>query len=155
MPREYPKDMYHKTLTPIRVYSRKEEEKLGPEWQTTYFHQDYPKTIYHKTERAKLVRSKAEEEKYRPIETPDSLGWAEKPFPEKQKPEPYGRQGVGVAPGTIEVETYQKVQMLDFDLDIVKRDMDRLKDTIDDLQKRSELFQQALIAVGALETSTT
>ena len=40
-PVEYPKIMYHDTKDPVRVNSREEQDKLGPEWSPNYA--DHPR----------------------------------------------------------------------------------------------------------------
>jgi hypothetical protein len=50
-----PRDMYHATKQPVKVYSEQEEAELGEEWSSTYIHQKYPRWKYHRTGESKVA----------------------------------------------------------------------------------------------------
>lgn len=45
---EYPKWMYHAVELPQIVADKEAEDKLGPDWSSTYIKQDWPKMIFPK-----------------------------------------------------------------------------------------------------------
>jgi len=59
--KEFPRFLHHRTKPPVEVFSKEEEQALGPEWSREYIHQEYPKWKYHWNKKECIVNNAEEE----------------------------------------------------------------------------------------------
>ena len=126
MAREYPKDMFHKTLPVVRALNTKEEQAYAAKgYQRKYIFKQYPRFVFHPVHADRLVQDESEFNRY--IDD----GWSAKPVPKAATP----ITGTVAPEGRVDAEAFQKQQIMEFELENCKEQIQTLIGIVADLQK--------------------
>lgn len=134
--------MFHKTLDPVVCHTPDDVKKLGPGWYTYYQFREYPKWVYGEEGMIK-VQDRAEED------AKLAAGYSSIPLPEKPKMTTVATMAF---PGKLDAETFQKIQILEFEVANHSEQINVLNGIVTELRaeqaRQAELASEP-VAVGA------
>ena len=147
MAREFPKDLYHRTLPPKRVLNRAEQTELGSEWFERYIHQEYPRIIYRSDGSNSTANSEGEE---KALMAQNKEGepavWSRTPFPPQPKPERGTTAGIQHTGALDAADTFQKFQIMEFEIETLKEQVQDLNAAVTELRRSTSVAPQGQVA---------
>lgn len=147
MAREFPKIMFHRSLAPVSVDNREKQSALGPDWSERYIHQEYPRILYAPDGSTRKVSSDTERDS---LLTPKdgSPAYSLTPFPAKAEAVK-GDALAGSLRGTDNTETLQRLQIVEFELEAAKEQIQALNGAVTDLRMEIGGFRTILADLAA------